>query len=202
MSLTAGGGGASGDGGGITITSGAGGATTGDGGDIIVTAGGAAGSGAPGVIGLNTAAGYTYQRGGNFAAPGDAQSNNYVLRTVTTNSAAAIEAFLDGTAGSRRMVLPSDSTWKFEVNAVARGVAGANDNLGAAYKFEGVLDNNGGTTAIIGSLVTTLLGEDVPAWDVTVSADDGNDALIVEVTGDAASTIRWVIFVKTVEVSG
>lgn len=203
IALTAGDGGASGAGGSVSLTAGASGATTGDGGDVAITAGAAGGaSGSPGVIGLNTAAGYTYQRGGNFAAPGDAQSNNYVLRTVTTNSAVATEAFLDGTGGSRRMVLPSDSTWKFEVNAVARGVAGANDNLGAAYKFEGVLDNNGGTTAIIGSLVTTLLGEDVPAWDVTVSADDGNDALIVEVTGDATSTIRWVVFVKTVEVSG
>ena len=44
---------------------------------------------------------------------------NYVL-TTTSSTTAATEAFTDGTGGTGRLVLPDSSTWRFEINVVAR----------------------------------------------------------------------------------
>jgi hypothetical protein len=38
-------------------------------------------------------------------------------------------------------------------------------------------------------------------WQVAVSADDVNEALQVQVTGDATTTIRWVATVELTKVS-
>ena len=44
---------------------------------------------------------------------------NYVLSTTSSNTT-PIEAFTDGTGGTGRLVLPDSSTWRFEINIVAR----------------------------------------------------------------------------------
>jgi hypothetical protein len=54
-------------------------------------------------------------------------------------------------------------------------------------------------TAIVGSVVKTVLAEDDATWDANVTADDTNDSLKITVTGPSAS-VRWVAFVRTVEV--
>jgi hypothetical protein len=46
----------------------------------------------------------------------------------------------------------------------------------------------------------TVLGENNANWDVDVIADDANDALVIQVTGSNATTVRWVAMVRTVEV--
>ena len=52
----------------------------------------------------------------------------------------------------------------------------------------------------MGVLTKTTLAEDDGAWDATVVADNPNDALVVKVTGPAA-TVRWVATVRTAEVT-
>jgi hypothetical protein len=198
VSLTAGaGGGATFAGGAVTIAAGAGN-TTGAGGNVNITAG-TSPSGTAGNVGFATSGGYAHQRGGNFSVAGDAQTNMYVLRSVTT-TAAITELFLDGTGGTRRMVVPTDGTWRFEIHIVARRTDA--DNESAAYEIKGCIDNNAGTTAIVGAVSTNVTAEDTAAWDVLVDADNVNDALRIQVTGEAAKTIRWVAFVRTVEVTG
>ena len=71
----------------------------------------------------------------------------------------------------------------------------------AIPQIQGVIENVGGTTSFIGSPTVTELGEDNAAWGVAVEADDGNDALVIKVTGASAVWIRWVASVRTVEVS-
>jgi hypothetical protein len=125
---------------------------------------------------------------------GQAQASEYVLRGVTTNSTPT-ELFLDNVAA--RMSVPSGQSWTFNILVVARSTTGGNT---AGYQVLGVIENNGGTTSLVGSASKTVLGEDVPAWDITVSADDTNDALVIKATGDN-STIRWVATVRTAEVA-
>lgn len=137
--------------------------------------------------------------GGVFSAAGDAQMSALVVRNQTTN-ATQTELFLDGATASRRATIASDTTWLFEIFVVARRTDA--DNESAGYKFQGVLDNNAGTTALVGLVVKTIVAEDTSAWDATVEADNTNDALVVKVTGEAAKTINWVARIELTEVTG
>ncbi len=131
---------------------------------------------------------------GQFATGGDAQTSVYVVRGTTTN-ATQTELFLDGAAA--RMVVPTNSTWSYDILLTARTAAGNS----AGYQIRGVIKNNAGTTALVGTPNLLVLGEDVAAWDATAAADNANDALVVRVTGAAATTIRWIATVRTVEVT-
>ncbi len=42
---------------------------------------------------------------------------------------------------------------------------------------------------------------EIAGADVVIEADDTNDALVIKVTGAAATTLRWVATVRTAEVS-
>ena len=186
----------------ISITGGSASGTARNGGKIDITAGAASdSSGTPGAITQITSGGFWVQRAGNFAADDDARSNQYILRTQTTN-ATVTEMFLDGTGGTRRMTLSNDSTWRFEIFIAARRTD-ANDES-AAYEVKGAIDRNASaaTTAIVGGVSYNVTAEDTAAWDITVDADTTNGALRIQVTGEAAKTIRWVAFVRTVEVTG
>lgn len=136
---------------------------------------------------------------GFFAANGDAQRSEFVLRKSTTNGTQT-ELFLDGS--SNRMTIANDTTWAFYILISARRTD-ANDES-AAYEFKGCIDRNAsaGTTAIVGTVTKTVLAEDTVAWDVDVNADATNGALRIQVTGEAAKTIQWVAFVLTAETTG
>lgn len=135
--------------------------------------------------------------GGRFSVTGDAQASDFVVRRQTTNATPA-EMFLDGS--SLRLTIAPDTTWAFEIMLVARRTDA--DNESAAYQFFGCIDNNGGTTALVGAVQTFTPIEDTVAWAAAVTADNTNDALVITVTGEAAKTINWVARVKTVEVTG
>jgi hypothetical protein len=138
--------------------------------------------------------------GGRFASSGDAQTGKYLLRTVTTNATPA-EAFLDGTGGSLRLVLPDDSTWVFTARVVGHRTD-ANDGH-AGYRVEGVIFRKAGaaTVAFQGVPAKTVLAESNAPWDINITADTGNGSLKVAVTGQVGKTIRWLASVETVEVT-
>jgi len=131
-----------------------------------------------------------------YPAAGQAQTSIYVLRR-TTESGAATEMFLDGDTAAQRLTIASGRTVTFDILVAARTEAGAS----AGYHFLGVIENQAGTTSFIGAPQKTVLGENVTGWDADVIADDANDALVVQVTGAAATTIRWVATVRTAEVA-
>lgn len=133
---------------------------------------------------------------GQFAARGDAQRSDYVLRNATSN-ATQTELFLDGVG--ERLTLSDDTTWFFEARIAARRTDANNES--AAYILQGCLDRNAGTVALVGSVAKIILAEDTSAWDVTAEADNTNKALVIKVTGEASKAIRWVAHVATVEVS-
>jgi hypothetical protein len=132
-----------------------------------------------------------------FVADGDAQRSVYVVAATTTN-ATPTEMFLNVTAGN--LTIAQHTTWFFRADIVARRQDA--DNESAGYTITGVIDNNAGTTALVGSITKTVTAEDTSAWDVTATADNTNDALVITVTGENAKTIYWVAAVYTVEVTG
>ena len=123
--------------------------------------------------------------GGQFAANGDAQRARFVLRNKTTN-ATATELFLDGS--STRLTIPSGKTIGGTIQ-IAGASSGGEEAVHYIRQF--LIRNRGGTTGLIGSIQT--VGTDIEstglsACSVTLTADDTNDSLKVEVEGPAALT--------------
>ncbi|MDD5517869.1 MAG: hypothetical protein PHV98_00775 [Candidatus Omnitrophica bacterium] len=165
----------------------------------------------------NTASGkYSFVPGGNqakadkwaqqshssrdFNTVGDAQTSQLVSSNLTTDNTPT-ELFLDGvTGGSLRATIASDTTWAFEIIVTARRTD--TDNESAGYYFLGVIDNNAGTTSLVGSVTKTVIAEDTAGWDVNVTADNANDALIITATGENSKTIQWVAFIRLIETTG
>jgi hypothetical protein len=132
---------------------------------------------------------------GYFSATGDAQTSTYVVRNTTSNNTPT-ELFLDGSTA--RITIATNRVLTFDILVV--GVNTTNGNSGG-YRLAGVIKNIAGTTSFVGTPNQTILGEDTASWDATVVADNTNDALVIQVTGAAGATIRWVATVRTVEVS-
>jgi hypothetical protein len=153
----------------------------------------------PGTIGLIPRDSYVYQMSGVFVTEGDARTGMYTLHTLTTDDTPDIEMFVDGTGGIRQVLLQDNSTWRFEIHLVARSA----DDESAAYEIKGCIDRGVGvaSTAIVGSVSYNVTAEDVPSWDVVVDADTTTGALAIYVTGDLDAAVRWVAFVRTVEVT-
>lgn len=131
---------------------------------------------------------------GRFSANGDSQTSIFVSRCLTTNDVET-EVFLDNS--SERITVATDSAIAFESLIVAKEASNSN---AAGYKISGIIGNNGGTTALVGSIIKTDLGESVSSWDATIEADDTNDALVIKVTGTSGNNIRWVATTTTSEV--
>lgn len=129
---------------------------------------------------------------GAFATAGDAQTSLYVLRQSTIGSAWT-ELFLDGFY--QRLTLPVSRTMVFDILIVGRSIEGES----AGYRATGVIERVGNTTALVGPVVKTVLGEDDSVWDANVQADDLYDALRIEVQGNIGDSVRWVALVRAVE---
>lgn len=128
-------------------------------------------------------------------AKGTIQALQY--RTATVHSSSAWFT-LFGNATTARFTLPTNTLIQFEIMLV-----GATSGLtkSQVYKIEGAIKNDGGTTSLLTSTVTTVY-EDDANFEAQVIADDTNDALLIQVrdaTG-AGDTLRWTATIKTVEV--
>lgn len=116
---------------------------------------------------------------------GDAQRARFVLRNKTTTNA-AVELFLDGSA--TRLTIPSGKTIGGTIQLCGASSGGEE---AVHYIRQFLIRNRGGTTGLIGSIQT--VGTDIEATGlsacaVTLTADDTNDSLKVEVEGPAALT--------------
>jgi hypothetical protein len=134
--------------------------------------------------------------GGYFAAAGDAETFQLILRRQTADANATSMA-LDG-AGALA-VLPDNTSWAFSILIVARNT-GANEH--AAYEFKGLIKRDSGvaTTALVGAVTKTVVAETVAAWDANVTADTTSGDLRIRVTGETGKTIRWVAHVRVAAV--
>jgi len=137
---------------------------------------------------------------GMFSAAGDAQGTLQMVarRSVTHSDANWYELFLNGS--SQRMTIPTDTAWTFDILLVG-ATSGQAKTFG--FRIDGVIKNDGGTTSLLASNVTTLYDTDDTSFDARVSADDTNDALIIEVSDSdgASDVVRWVATIRTAEVT-
>lgn len=188
-----------GNGGSLSMTGADAVGTNRDGGSTFIGSGSGTGTGVAGNIVLAPGiGGYVSQHTTGVSL--NAFTEKSIIARATTTNATITEAFTDGV--SKQMVLPDNSTWNFEVRVVARRTDATDESFAAVY--EGAIDRQAGaaTTAIVGSVLSTPLADDsAGAWTVLVDADAGSGALRVQVTGQAAKTIRWNAFVKIVEVT-
>ena len=140
--------------------------------------------------------GQSVQSNGNFTKTGDAQSSQYILRN-TTADATVTSLFVNGSSG--KVALVPNSAVNFLVQVVARDAAGN----AAFYALSGGIKQgaNAAATAIVGTISQTVKAEDQAAWDATAIADTTLGALDIRVTGAAATNIKWVATVETVEVA-
>jgi hypothetical protein len=101
--------------------------------------------------------------------------------------------------------LSNNGAWSFNVLIIAR----TNTAGGAVAMFErrGCITRgaNAASTALVGTIETvgtdkgTNSGNPPAGWDVTIDADTTGGGLRITVTGAAATNIRWVARIDTVE---
>ena len=136
---------------------------------------------------------------GRFSSTGDAQSTKVILRAETTDAtptAMAIDSW--GSTYAQLNIVPK-SAWAFTAMIVAREDA-TDGTDSAAWKIEGLvrMEASHATAVLVGSATTVL--SNVPNWNATVSADTTNGILKFEVTGAAATNVRFVATIMTSEV--
>lgn len=148
-----------------------------------------------------------HNSGTSFAADGDAQRTVTTLMVSTTDGNAT-EMTIDGAAAaaSNRFTLDDESTLDCFIMISARRDTGVEH---ASFIRRVLIERTAGTTALVGSVST--IGSDIgsnggspPAgWGVSISADDTNDNLVIDVTGASSTNIRWyaTIYANEIEYS-
>lgn len=108
----------------------------------------------------------------------------------TTNNTATI-LNLDATA-TNRFTIAANTALAVDILLVARRSDVADKWL-VARRFLGIRRDGSNNTSLIGAVQT--LGTDQsagsPTWSFTLTADDTNEALQLEVTGAASETVQW-----------
>ena len=117
----------------------------------------------------------------------------YVLYAATTD---ATPTQLNLSVGVSKIAIAINTTMQFEATIVGRQTGGTTH---CSYKITGVIDNPGGTATLVNTVTETILAEDEESW-VATAAPTG-ESLTITVTGEAATDIRWVAFVKTTSIS-
>ena len=143
---------------------------------------------------------------GRFAADGDAQSTELVLRVTTTDATTTAMVTDASAAGTtNQLIMQNSSGVVVRLLIVAREMA---TSATGGWELSLMLKRQGtaaGTSAYSAPTnVAPTWGDGAPntSWRVSASADTTNGGLSVTVTGEAAKTIRWVARVMAVEVQG
>lgn len=140
-----------------------------------------------------------------FSSEGDAQ-NSIVQVLEETTDATTTELTIGGqSVSASKVVLPANRSWGFKILVAARQTAGAAGTVGDSHVFEaegGIKRDGSNNTALIGTPTVSTVVNDAgaAAWTVAVSADDTNESLKIDVTGEVNKTIHWSAKVELVEV--
>ena len=150
---------------------------------------------------------------GNFVTPasstpissltGRTQTATLLLGRETTDATATVLTSNSSAASTtNQVILPNNSAYTFQGTCVANVTGGGNTS---GWKFEGVIKRgaNAASTALVAAVTPTVIAQDVGAvtWVLAITADTTNGGIAVTVTGQAATTIRWVAQIETTEVT-
>ena len=141
-----------------------------------------------------------YAWGSNiFAANGDMQFGTIVLgASTTTTTAKALTSDLGTASTTNQLILASGQAMTFFGTIIAKQTASANM---ASYTITGSIVNNAGTVSISSISVVTIVDTIGLGASPTFTADNTNKALAVTSGYKAATSIRWVANLQSVEVT-
>ena len=131
-----------------------------------------------------------------FSAQGDSQTSIYVLRSDTTDATAEALTTNNATAASTNQIVAANDTCITFSGTVVAMQNGASSY--GSWEIRGLLVNDGGTTTLPVFNISEIGSS---GWKVNLYADNTNNALKVQVTGVAATNIRWVATIHTSEVT-
>jgi hypothetical protein len=134
---------------------------------------------------------------------GITQSAILMIARQTTDATPTVLASDPNAASStNQVILPNNAAYSFRATIIA-GVTGGGNT--ASWILQGAIKRGSGvgTTAIVSNVTSILLAQDSGAstWTVAATADTTNGGLAITVTGQAATTIRWVCKVETTEMT-
>jgi hypothetical protein len=137
------------------------------------------------------------------SSAGVSQSALLILARETTDATAtALASNASAVSSTNQVILPNNSAYYFRGSVIA-GVTGAGN--AKAWSFEGAIERgaDAASTAIIGTVILNTIAQDAGAstWSIAITADTTNGGIRVTVTGQAATTIRWVCKIETTEMT-
>lgn len=136
---------------------------------------------------------------GQFAARGDAQSETFTLRRLTTT---ATTTGLGIAGSSTPATIDPDTLWAFTALVVAQNINTAVEEQ-RAWKIEGAVRRPAsGSGQFLGTPTITSLGNNAGAASWSVAMAVGTSAVYINVTGEAGKSIRWVARMDVVQVQG
>jgi hypothetical protein len=135
---------------------------------------------------------------------GASQSAVLVLGRQTTDATATRLTSNNVLAGdtTNQVILPNSSAYYVKGSVIATVTGGGNTK---SWDFIATIKRgaNAAATSIVGAVTLNVQAADAGAatWLVAITADTTNGGLAVTVTGQAATTIRWVAKLESTEVT-
>lgn len=126
-----------------------------------------------------------------------------LLGSQTTNATATIlRSNTSAASTTNQVILPNNSAYTFQGTCIAARTAAGDTS---SWKFEGAIKRgaNAASTTLVAAVTPTVIAQDAGAstWVLAITADTTNGGIAVTVTGQAATTIRWVAKIETTEVT-
>jgi len=100
-------------------------------------------------------------------------------------------------ANGSKILIEDNTTALYEATAVASSLA-TGDRV--AFVIRGIVERSNGTISLVGENIVETLNQTDQAWNVDIQADTVDNAISIIVTGSAAVTIDWTIFLQISEV--
>lgn len=134
---------------------------------------------------------------------GPTQSALLLLGRATTDATATrLTSNTSAAATTNQVILPNNSAYTFQGTCIAARTAAGDTS---SWKFEGAIKRgaNAASTVLVAAVTPTVIAQDAGAstWVLAITADTTNGGIAVTVTGQAATTIRWVAKIETTEVT-
>ena len=138
---------------------------------------------------------------GAFATAGDCQTSKFILKVLTSGNTAT-DITSNGTAyanGTNNYILLSNqSAFRFKGTIVGKQSGSVN---AAVWEVDGFIVRGANAAATTLNISNVNLVQNTPAWGTpTLAADTTIGCLRVQVTGAAATNIRWIANIETTEV--
>jgi hypothetical protein len=133
-----------------------------------------------------------------FSAVSKTQYNIFIVGATTTDATPTVLT----TQGAAQITLQNNSAMRFNILVIANVTGGGNTS---GWELKGVIKRgaNAASTALVGTVTTTLVGQDAGAsgWAIAATANTTTGGLTITATGQAGTTIRWVATVECAEVA-